>query len=141
VENHGSGWTGIVLDAMAQYTAEPKESSPRQILLNFLDVLDSLERLVTIADLAADQSGSGASDWSEHLYALRRQMLDAFEQAGVTFFDCVGQPFDPERQEAVKTVQRHDVDDYTVVEEIARGCERRGEVLRFARVIVARNTV
>lgn len=110
----------------------------RRILLDFLDVLDSLDRLVALAEPIASTDDDPATNWLEHLRTLRNQLLETFRLAGVGFFECVGQRFDPSRHEAMETVQRHDVDDYTVVEELSRGCEWRGHVLRFARVVVAR---
>jgi molecular chaperone GrpE len=49
----------------------------------------------------------------------------------------VGQPFDPERHEAVARVQRPDLPDMTVAAETARGYLLHGRVLRPAMVTVA----
>ena len=108
-----------------------------QALLGFLEVLDSADRLV---DLAADQPGDETGlGWSGHLVVLRHQMLDSFERAGVIFFEDVGRLFDPSRHQAVAMKQQSDIPDYTIVEVIARGCTWRGQLLRYARVVVARN--
>ncbi len=129
--------TDAVISSALKQRTDSKECDLREILLHFLEVLDSLDRLIKIAAKSPPQSeGMG---WLAHLRALRTQLIEAFLCAGVTFFDSVDKPFDPERQEAVEVIQRHDVDDYTVIEEINRGCEWQREVLRFARVVVARN--
>jgi molecular chaperone GrpE len=49
----------------------------------------------------------------------------------------VGEPFDPQRHEAVARVEREDVADHTVVGETQRGYLFRDRVIRPARVVVA----
>lgn len=99
----------------------------RRILLDFLEVLDALERLIALGD--ASKKGS--------LVTLRRQMVGAFERAGIRFFDSVGQPFDPHRHMAIETRVDADQAQGIIVEEIRRGCEWDGGVLRSAQVVVA----
>jgi len=55
----------------------------------------------------------------------------------VTPYSAVGQPFDPERHEAVQRVIKPDAPDMIVVEEIQRGYVLNGRVLRPAMVVVA----
>ena len=123
-----------LLDAKLRHVADAETRNLRQVLLSFLDVLDSLDRLLALASVALERDVS----WIDHIQAVREQLLGAFAVAGITFIDCVGRPFDPSRHEAVEMIVRNDLDDYSVVEELARGCEWRDEVLRFARVVVAR---
>ena len=98
----------------------------RGILLDFLQVLDSLDRLMA----------RGSTTTGGTLAALRRQLLGTFERAGVRFFESVGQPFDPQRQEAVETRPDSSLEPGIVVEELRRGCEWQGDLLRAAQVIV-----
>lgn len=132
--------TSSVINTVMQRSSHSNESDWREILLHFLEVLDSLDRLINIAGAVASQDGIKEGRWLDHLQTLRIQMIEAFTSAGVSFFDTVGKPFNPGRHEAIEAVQRSDVDDYTIIEEITRGCEWQGEILRFAKVIVARNT-
>ncbi len=127
-----------LINVMLEQSSTSVSADIRQILLNFLEVLDSLDRLVKLTSSIPQQSESEASNWSNHLQTLREQLLKVFEQAGVTFFDCVGQPFDPERHKAVETIERRDIDNYTVIEQVTRGCEWHGTILRIAQVIVAK---
>jgi molecular chaperone GrpE (heat shock protein) len=64
----------------------------------------------------------------------------ALEQAGVSFMNCVGQAFDPVKHEAVEVRVTSDVEEHTILEEVVRGCEWRGEVLCYAKVVVASST-
>ncbi len=129
-------WASVLIKADGQRVERTETQNLRQVLLNFLEVLDSLDRLLAPGALTEQSPGFGSS---EHLQVLRSQLIDIFEHSGVAFFNCIGQPFDPTRHEALKAVQSHEHDDYTIMEVITRGCEWRGKVLRFARVVVARN--
>lgn len=100
----------------------------RRLLLDFLEVLDSLDRL-----LAPGEAVAGPS-----LAVLRRQLLEAFGRAGVRFFESTSRPFDPERHEAVESRWHPGLAAGTVVEEIRPGCEWNGELLRTAQAVVAR---
>jgi molecular chaperone GrpE len=68
---------------------------------------------------------------------IQRELLRVLEKFGVAPFTSVGQPFDPERHEAIARVQRPDLPDMSVAGETARGYLLHGRVLRPAMVTVA----
>jgi len=68
---------------------------------------------------------------------IQRELLRVLEKFGVTPFVSVGQPFDPERHEAVARVPAQGQAEGTVVNETARGYMLNGRVLRPAMVTVA----
>lgn len=131
MNNPDRGPPAALLDSVLRRAAEAEARDLRQALLSFLDALDALDRLTALA--------ATTPYWRDHLEAARTQMISAFERVGVTFFECNGQPFDPQRHEAVEMIYRQDLDDYTITEALARGCEWQGNILRCARVVVARN--
>jgi molecular chaperone GrpE (heat shock protein) len=98
----------------------------RRVLLGFLEVLDAIDRAVdkkeTIGTLAV----------------VRKQFLAAFERAGVHFMDTIGQPFDPLRHRALEA-RTGDQEHPVIVEEITRGCDWNGELLRPAGVVIAQS--
>lgn len=99
----------------------------RRVLLSFLEVLDALDRAVATGQVTGT------------LVAVRKQLIAAFEQAGVNFLKTLGQPFDPSWHRALEA--RPGGEDHPViVEEIMRGCTWNGELLRPAGVIIARST-
>jgi len=72
-------------------------------------------------------------------YTMSLQRLErALQQYGLDVMECVGQPFDPERMEAVEVVQDGGRAASEVIEEVRRGYVWRGRVFRFAQVRVAR---
>jgi molecular chaperone GrpE (heat shock protein) len=113
-----------------------QEQEMRCTLLAFLDVLASFDRCFAAIDPAEELSPK-VSSWLRNLDAVRLQLLLALQQAGVSFMHCVGQSFNPTRHQAIEVQVSSDVEENTIIEEIVRGCEWRGEVLCCAKVVVA----
>jgi molecular chaperone GrpE len=108
----------------------------RAELLNvILAVVDTLDRALEHAD--KDGSAEGIL---EGIRMTHRQIIDRLHNMGVRSMDTVGKPFDPRFHEAVDVAssQAHSVEPGTVVEELQKGYLFDGEVLRPARVRVAK---
>lgn len=102
------------------------------LLRELLPVLDNFDRALGAARASAEAQGFLAG-----VELIQRELLKVLEKFGATPYSAVGQPFDPERHEAVQRVLKPDAADMTVVEEIARGYLLNGRVLRPAIVVVA----
>lgn len=102
----------------------------KHLLERFLPVLDNLERA-----LAANSEGSGLRNGIE-------QTLRGFEAVlggeGVKEIDVNGKPFDPRVAEAIGTSHVDSVDDDTVVSVAEKGYTIGDELLRPAKVVVAK---
>ena len=66
-------------------------------------------------------------------------MEDVLRQMQVTPVPTVGEPFDPRHHEALGSVERVDLPDQHVAEEIRRGYKIREKLLRPAMVRVVSN--
>jgi len=110
-----------------EYTRYANES----LLRDLLPVLDNLDRALQAA------RSEPAAAVTAGVELIQRELLRVIEKFGLTSFTSVGQPFDPERHEAVAGVQRPDLPDMTVAAETARGYLLHGRVLRPAMVTVA----
>ena len=97
-----------------------------------LPVLDSLELGLASADKA------DAATLVEGQRATLRLLLKALEAAGITEVDPAGQPFDPERHEAMGMQPSTDHEPDTVMTVVQKGYLLNGRLLRPARVLVAR---
>jgi molecular chaperone GrpE len=97
-----------------------------------LPVRDSLEAGVA----AAEQAGEGAL--IEGQRATLRLLDDAFASAGIREIDPRGEPFDPNKHEALSLMPAADVEPNTVLEVVQKGYELNDRLLRAAKVIVAR---
>jgi len=104
-----------------------------ELARNLLPVLDNFERTLAAADAGASQESL-----REGVQLVDRQLRSALEGVRLTRIHAVGMPFDPERHEAVATVDDPSVPDGTVVDEIEAGYQMAERVIRPARVRVAR---
>jgi molecular chaperone GrpE len=105
--------------------AESREALVR----DWLGAVDSVERALTMAQ-ADDPLREG-------LRGVLEQMEAVLERQGVTRLGAPGEPFDPERHEAIGTVAAPELEDHTVLEVARSGFEMGNRVLRPAQVIVS----
>jgi molecular chaperone GrpE len=106
-------------------------SGKREIILSLLDVLDGFDR-------ALQHMRDAPSSISEGVEALHRKFVSLLQAQGVTPMLAVGEVFDPEVHDAIGSVESEDVEPGAVAEEVQRGYRWGDEVLRPARVRVAR---
>jgi molecular chaperone GrpE len=97
-----------------------------------LPVKDSLEA-------ALDTAGKAdAASLREGQEATLQLLSRALERLGVKVIDPLGEPFDPERHEAMMTEESRSAEPNSVLRVVQTGYELNGRLLRPARVIVAR---
>jgi molecular chaperone GrpE len=101
------------------------------LLRDILPVLDNLDRALQAA------RSEPTTSLTTGVELIQRELLRVLEKFGLTPFTSVGQPFDPERHEAIARVPSADLPDMTVAGETARGYLLHGRVLRPAMVTVA----
>jgi molecular chaperone GrpE len=122
------------------------------LLLKILPVVDDLERSFKAlggktappapAASAPDAPADGETARREAAFIAGVELIfgklrKTLEQVGLTPFESVGKPFDPELHDALLQVPREDLPHHTVVEEIDRGYQLNDRVVRHARVIVS----
>jgi molecular chaperone GrpE len=110
---------------------EFRDYATGSVVEQFLPVVDNFE-LALKSDGSADQLRSGIA-------LIVKQMEDVLKQMQVIAVPAVGEAFDPRVHEALGTVERDDLPDQHVAEEIRRGYKLRERLLRPALVRVAHN--
>ncbi|HXE89404.1 MAG TPA: nucleotide exchange factor GrpE [Terriglobales bacterium] len=110
---------------------EHREYAVADAVRSLLPVLDSLERALNTA--------AGPEDLRSGVELIRRQFEDTLVKLGLRAVPAVGEPFDPRLHQAVEMVDREDVPDHQVIEELQRGYKLKDRLLRPAMVRVARN--
>lgn len=113
---------------------EFREFAAADVIKKFLPVLDSFELA-----LKAPATGD-SSDLRSGLELIYRQFQDALQKLGVQPIESVGKPFDPRVHEAIEMVDTTEAEDHQVLDELQRGYNFKGRLLRPAMVRVARNT-
>ncbi len=97
-----------------------------------LGVLDSL-------DQALHAVGDGGMAFIQGVAMIRTQFETALRDIGLERFESLGQPFDPERHEAISILPVADpAQDNVVVQELKHGASVGEKVVRPATVIVGR---
>jgi molecular chaperone GrpE len=106
------------------------ESTDR-LLRGWLDAVDSVERALALAP------ADGAMDG---LLAVLEQMDAILRRQGVRRIGADGEPFDPERHEAVSVRESGATPDRTILDVVRSGYEVGDRLLRPAEVVVSRRT-
>jgi molecular chaperone GrpE len=111
---------------------EFRDYATGSVVEQFLPVVDNFE-------LALKSDGS-AAQLRHGVELIVKQMEEILRQMQVTPVATVGEAFDPRLHEALGSVDRDDLPDQHVAEEIRRGYRLRERLLRPALVRVAHNT-
>lgn len=99
---------------------------------DLLPALDNLERALDAARQAGDDG-----PLARGVALVQTQLLDALRRHGVSRVEAQGQPFDPNRHEAVMQQPSAEVPPQTVLQVLENGYLLHERVLRPARVIVS----
>jgi molecular chaperone GrpE len=103
------------------------------LIISLLPVADNLQRAIEAA-----RSNSSFESLLEGVRGTSNNFETALSAAGVEAVPAVGQPFDPERHEAVDTIEVEEERDGVVTAEYSRGFKMGDRLLRPARVQVGR---
>ena len=110
------------------------KSAGERVIEQFLEVLDNFERALQVGERATEpqQVLTGVQ-------MIYKQVLDFLSKEGVSVMNASGQPFDPNKHEAVLQEESDDQPDQTVLDEFRKGYTLHGKVLRHALVKIASN--
>lgn len=109
---------------------EAYDEGARAFATTLLPVLDNLERAVAAAENTSDAS------LKEGVEMVCRQFSDAFAKRGIEPIDRLGQPFDPNLENAVMQGAPEEGEPGTVCRVLQKGYQMEGTVLRHAMVVV-----
>jgi len=110
-----------------------KNYSTERLVIQLLDIVDELELAVKNGEISVSQESL-----LEGVEMTLKKFRKVLEQEGVTPIDnAEGKVFDPSRHNAIAAVERDDVEDSTVIEEIRKGYMMKGKVIRPTIVKVA----
>ncbi|MGD0731431.1 MAG: nucleotide exchange factor GrpE [Terracidiphilus sp.] len=110
---------------------EFRDYATGSVIEQFLPVIDNFE--------LALKSNSTAHQLRHGVELIVKQMEEILRQLQVNAVPAVGEAFDPRLHEAIGTVEREDLPDQHVAEEVRRGYRLRERLLRPAMVRVAHN--
>ncbi len=108
---------------------EARKMGMERLARDILPVVDNLERAL--------QHAKGGDPVVDGVRMVAKQLLDVLGQFGVKAFDSMGQPFDPERHEALSQIPTPGAAPGTIVAEMQRGYMLHERLLRAAQVAIA----
>ena len=88
-----------------------------------------------IRDRASAQEGE--QHLADGVRLVHTELVAVLQRAGVEGFDPAGQPFDPERHEALSMREQEGAGSGVVLDVVEKGYTLNGTVLRPARVVVS----
>jgi len=99
------------------------------LVRSLLPVLDDFERALKVQ--AADK------EYAKGIELIYQRLFETLRKSGLEPIEATGKQFDPAHHEAVQRVETADAEDQTVLEELQRGYNFKGKLLRPAWVKVA----
>jgi molecular chaperone GrpE len=111
---------------------EFREFAAAGVVEQFLPVLDNFQ--------LALKSGGSEKQLRSGVELIVKQMEEILRQMQVVAVPAIGEEFDPRVHEGLGTVDRDDIPDQHVAEEVRRGYKMRDRLLRPALVRIAHNS-
>jgi len=108
-------------------------SASLELILEILPIYDAFS-------LAINQVPENLRDleWVKGITQIKFQLGDLLKKKGVEEIKSVGEKFNPEIHEAVEMLESSDKSEGEILEEVQKGYELNGKVIRAAKVKVAR---
>lgn len=103
----------------------------KDILLNFLPVIDGLEQAVKHVPVDKQEES-----WVEGFFQIKKNLENILKNLGMEKLSSVEKIFNPLEHEAVQTKSIADKEDDLVLEELATGYKLDGEIIRPTKVVV-----
>jgi len=109
----------------------------QNLLVDILPVLDDFQRAIKSAETADFQSGKDFAGFYEGIIMIEKQLSSQLESKwGLKRFDSEGEPFDPNRHEAIQMEKAAGITEAVVKEDYAKGYFLKEKVIRCAKVKV-----
>jgi molecular chaperone GrpE len=105
-----------------------------RFMSDLLPVRDSLERGLE----AASDPAATVEALTEGKELIMKMLTKAMGDHGLKTIDPAGEPFDPEKHEAMTMLTSDQVDENTVIEVIEKGYQLHDRLIRPAKVVVSR---
>lgn len=114
-------------------TARILKYAEEDVLAGFLPILDNFERAITMDDNNFGDETSKFLEGFRMVYNQTKSLLEKFE---VKEIECIGEEFDPAKEQAISTEKDESKPSGTVLKVYQKGYMYKDKVLRTAMVIV-----
>jgi molecular chaperone GrpE len=107
------------------------------LLCDLLNVIDDLERSVELSQ----EKHEDFTAFLKGVEMILSHLHDLLKSNGVSAIEAEGKIFDPNYHEALMQVERNDLAENTIIEELQKGYLLNGKVIRTAKVKVSKKKV
>lgn len=111
------------------------------LLEALIPVLDNFERALKTFPAfppKTEMVNDFGENWKKGVELIYKQLCDLLAQFGLKDYSCLGKEFDPSRAEAIGFLEVEEGKENQVINEVCKGYECAGRVLRPAKVTVTR---
>ncbi|MDR2177373.1 MAG: nucleotide exchange factor GrpE, partial [Treponema sp.] len=116
----------------------------QSLLLDIISVIDDFERAIKAAETQREAAGQDPEQISasfnglyEGIGMIEKRLVSQLENKwGLKRFDSAGEPFDPNRHEAIMMEKSSEINDPVVAEDFIKGYTLKERVVRAAKVKV-----
>jgi molecular chaperone GrpE len=109
--------------------AEIREYSAMETILHLLPVIDDFERAI--------RAGSADNEYTRGMELIFQRLSSELQKMGLEPISTEGQKFDPHSHHALELRETDEFEDHSILEELQKGYNFRGRLLRPAMVTVA----
>ena len=130
----------ILLRTMAEYDNYRKRTEREKAAIYNDAKSDTVEKILPIADnleRALEQKECSVEDLRKGVEMIWKQFVDAMEKLGIESMGEVGEPFNPDKHNAVSHIDSEELDENTVAAVFQKGYKIGDKVIRHAMVQVA----
>ncbi|MDR2702118.1 MAG: nucleotide exchange factor GrpE [Spirochaetaceae bacterium] len=129
---------------MNQEKASAIEYANQALLLDLLTVIDDFERAIKAAETQREAAGTdsaqiaaGYNSLYDGISMIEKKLVSQLENKwGLKRFDSAGEPFDPNRHEAIMMEKSAELEEPVVAEDFIKGYTLKDRVIRPAKVKV-----
>lgn len=106
----------------------------KDIILSIIPVVDDFERAIANAENAKD-----ADSVKEGMLLIRNKMFGILEQRGLKAMETIGEPFNPEKHEAITEIPAPNEEmKGKVIDQVEKGYFMNDKIIRYAKVVVGK---
>jgi molecular chaperone GrpE len=106
----------------------------KDIVLSILPTIDDFERAIQAAENAKD-----VESVKEGMLLIKNKFFSSLSQRGLKAMECIGEPFNPEQQEAITEIPVPTEEmKGKVIDVVEKGYLMNDKIIRFAKVVVGK---
>lgn len=118
----------------AKERLELLSTAGKDIVLSILPTIDDFERAIQAAENAQD-----VASVKEGMILIKNKFFSSLSQRGLKAMECVGEPFNPEQQEAITEIPAPTEElKGKVIDVVEKGYLMNDKIIRFAKVVVGK---